>query len=298
MAVGFIDWKTDFAHPETGVELHWWNKPEITSSDFYISEHSHNHYEFFILTKGRVRHVLNGKEMALKTGVVQFIRPGDIHGFRLFPGEQCEHVNIAITEGMFRKLCDVLGVDVYEYMKNSRENTFKLSLEDFGSYVHMAQIVTASPSDDPEMYAMFVKNLIVNLIVCFRQRQTLGSDSRPRWFQDLIYELHQPRMLNVTAKEVYALANYSPAMINKYFRQYTDMTVTEYLRTIKLNYAKNMLEKTNFTALTISMRLGFDSLSYFNSMFKREVGKTPNQYRLESRGKLKENDTEGKDAKT
>ncbi|HEM3531839.1 TPA: helix-turn-helix transcriptional regulator [Streptococcus suis] len=57
------------------------------------------------------------------------------------------------------------------------------------------------------------------------------------------------------------------------------MTVGAYIKKEKIAYAKFLLVYTNQSISEISEYLIFNSQSYFTSVFKKETGKTPFEYR-------------------
>jgi AraC-like DNA-binding protein len=63
------------------------------------------------------------------------------------------------------------------------------------------------------------------------------------------------------------------------FRKVTGQTVFDYLRTVRLESAKNMLIDSDQTLTTIAARTGFGSLSLFSRNFSQYVGQSPSVYR-------------------
>lgn len=63
------------------------------------------------------------------------------------------------------------------------------------------------------------------------------------------------------------------------FRQETGITVGEFIAETKLEEAKRLLLSTNKPIAQISDLLGFSSQSYFQKVFRKKTGMTPNSYR-------------------
>jgi AraC-like DNA-binding protein len=77
---------------------------------------------------------------------------------------------------------------------------------------------------------------------------------------------------------------YSEPNLRKIFRQYTGATPLQYLITLRLNRARDMLETSDDTINEIMYSVGFSDPSYFIQSFKKRFGMTPSQWR-EKRGK-------------
>ena len=63
------------------------------------------------------------------------------------------------------------------------------------------------------------------------------------------------------------------------FKREVGMSLWNYLTTVRLRYAKKLLEETDLKAYEIAFQVGYDNPSYFSKVFKREEQMTPNEYR-------------------
>ena len=57
------------------------------------------------------------------------------------------------------------------------------------------------------------------------------------------------------------------------------MGFNEYISTIRIEYAKELLLTTNQKVNEIAEECGFSSASYFNVVFRKQVGVSPGAYR-------------------
>jgi transcriptional regulator GlxA family with amidase domain len=57
------------------------------------------------------------------------------------------------------------------------------------------------------------------------------------------------------------------------------MTPIEYVQTLRLEEAKQILETTDTAVEAVANEVGYEDPSYFGRLFKRTVGLTPAQYR-------------------
>jgi len=63
------------------------------------------------------------------------------------------------------------------------------------------------------------------------------------------------------------------------FAQATGMSPLEYIHTLRLEDAKQLLEAGDAPVEAIANEVGYEDASFFNRLFRREVGMTPAQYR-------------------
>lgn len=75
-----------------------------------------------------------------------------------------------------------------------------------------------------------------------------------------------------------SLAGYSPFFLHRFFRRHTGKTPTQYINELRLARAVELLEK-GYKVESVAEEVGFASLSYFNSFFKRRLGQPPGKWR-------------------
>ena len=74
------------------------------------------------------------------------------------------------------------------------------------------------------------------------------------------------------------LTHMSKAAFCRYFKKMTLMTFTEFLNQYRINQAKTLL-LLDKSVSSVCFECGFESLSYFNRVFKKNVGEKPLQFR-------------------
>jgi YesN/AraC family two-component response regulator len=63
------------------------------------------------------------------------------------------------------------------------------------------------------------------------------------------------------------------------FKKETGLTVSEAIRKKRIALALHLLHTTNLQIQTIAMHCGIMDVQYFSKTFKKQVGKTPKEYR-------------------
>lgn len=76
--------------------------------------------------------------------------------------------------------------------------------------------------------------------------------------------------------------HYNEQYLGRLFKESTNQTFNEYLNSQRLIHSKDLLIDTDFTVLEISNRVGFNNISYFNRLFKKQFGLTPTEYRKQA----------------
>ena len=67
----------------------------------------------------------------------------------------------------------------------------------------------------------------------------------------------------------------------KIFKKATGINFTDYLSRVRTERAKNLLLNPNLRVSEIAYEVGFQSLTHFNRVFKRILGRSPTDYRAQ-----------------
>ncbi|MBQ6181227.1 MAG: helix-turn-helix transcriptional regulator [Ruminococcus sp.] len=93
---------------------------------------------------------------------------------------------------------------------------------------------------------------------------------------DYIYDnLHE----DLTVRTLSLVVGLDSSYLSKLFAKETGTTIKRFITRAKISTAENLLKYSEYSCSEISFALGFSSQSAFISVFKKENGMTPKQYR-------------------
>jgi len=67
--------------------------------------------------------------------------------------------------------------------------------------------------------------------------------------------------------------------ISRRFKQRFSVNLSDYIQTIRLNRAKELLSETEARIYEIALEVGYQDDKYFRKVFKKQFGMTPNEFR-------------------
>lgn len=108
--------------------------------------------------------------------------------------------------------------------------------------------------------------------------QTRGSDSATRmraYVEDLSENFFEATNLDAAASTL----GLSRRRFTQLFREVTGTSWLAYVRKLRIDHAKKLLESTDRTVLSVAFECGFEDLSTFYRAFKRETDESPNKWR-------------------
>lgn len=84
---------------------------------------------------------------------------------------------------------------------------------------------------------------------------------------------------NISIKKIAQQVYMNPNYFCDYFKNQTGETILDYVTSVRLEKAKELLEKTDLKIYDISLSVGYQDTKYFSRLFKQWIGQTPSQFR-------------------
>lgn len=244
--------------------------------------HYHDFFEFFIITEGKVIHVVNNTEQLLEEGTLVFIRPNDCHYYMDVEGNYCNFINLAFPQNVVEDLFRYLGnsIDTDLLLSAPISPSVKLSKSDCEVLKKKLQNLNLIPLSAKRLKRAKLRAFVVDI---FTQYMILKSRS---------YEKKLSDWLDITISEMKLYDNIKggvPAMIKlsgrthehlcREMKKQLGITPTEFVNMLRIDFASNLLLTTDTKIIDIAADCGFETLSHFFHLFKKKMGISPNIFR-------------------
>lgn len=160
------------------------------------------------------------------------------------------------------------------------------SATDDGRYIQNLALAESLQKelDAPCLYAdtmsrAMVAQLLINHLRHAQVHPLLRQNSRrfaiERCCQTLLENLGASHGVNELAQA----AGMSRSSFSQQFKQYTGLSLVEFVNFHRVQRAQRALQDTTESVTEIAFALGFGNLGHFYSVFKKQVGMTPCEYR-------------------
>lgn len=83
----------------------------------------------------------------------------------------------------------------------------------------------------------------------------------------------------LTRDQIAKMVCLSPAYLSRLYSQETGKSLSAYILEVRLRTMKNLLEQTSLSITEIAYRIGYTNLPYLCSLFRKQTGMTPMEYR-------------------
>jgi AraC family transcriptional regulator len=116
-----------------------------------------------------------------------------------------------------------------------------------------------------------------------RERETRES-TPPRWLLMVRDLLHDRFLERLTLDELAAAAGVQASYLARQFRAWCCMTIGEYVRRLRCDWAAARLAQTDTPISEIALRAGYSDQSHFTRQCRQYLGMSPGAYRRMHRG--------------
>lgn len=265
----------------------WMTSPEmpfhskITENGDNNIFHSHNFYEIFYILDGSITHIINGQDQILHPGDMVFTNQSDVHSFLREATNTCKHRDIIIRTDFFDSICAFIGEDFkHAYTNNMLPKMISLPFDRIERYEKRIINVILNSDINSEFKTASLRTLCVSLLNCLIEEESQrDTNYYPMWFRELLGRFHMNDFLKTGLDDILKPYHFSRSYMCRTFQHYMGCTMTDYLNDIRLQHAAFQLQYADETIISISNNIGFSSVSYFNTVFKRKYGVAPNTFR-------------------
>lgn len=234
--------------------------------------HYHNAYEIYFLISGQCEFFIQDKTFLISQNSIIFI-PIDVIHRNTYNSKNCERIIINISEKyinpnlstQIQKIFEkrVFVPDNFEFIKslitkigNEYKKGDEISTELIKAYL-------------TELFSYFIRN---------ENNYVTITTSNPA-IERLVKYINANFNQSITLESSANILNLNISYLSRLFSKNTGFNFKEYLLTIRIKNAKNMLKNTNNSIKQIAYDCGFNDSNYFSKTFKKFTNLTPLQYR-------------------
>lgn len=200
------------------------------------------------------------RNLNAKVVLVQFTR--DFFGMSIF-----QLPELKLIGGLLNKA--VQGIQIYDDEAKLIGNRLQLlpSLEGWKKVLLMIEILCQMSE---------AKNYKLLASRGFSEAGRLGNEEKISQIFNYIVENHQNEL---SLKEIADYANMNETAFCRYFKQSTSRTFSDILNEIRIGFSCKALINTDKSISEVAYNCGYSNVPYFNRVFKKIKGITPQRYR-------------------
>jgi AraC-like DNA-binding protein len=161
---------------------------------------------------------------------------------------------------------------------------YSLTLDDPLAYSNLSNSLAARLyrefRNGDEFSALALEAMTMELMVeTLRRRRKHNERQAPKWLDQVRQILHagfsEPLGLDYLAEMV----GVHPVHLVRVFRRFEHCTVSEYIRGLRIEYARQRMLSSKETLVEIALSSGFADQTHFSRSFKLVTGMTPSEFK-------------------
>ena len=231
-------------------------------------------FQLLYIASGQAHFIFDGEDRIIPAGNMVLYRPKEVQQYYYLGSDHTEVFWVHFTGNNVTNLLRAYGFPDHEHVIHTGT-----SLEYRRLYQQIIQELMLCKADYEEMAAAYLRMLFVLVHRLETSPITRRSsylidelDTAVRYFHE-----HYNEPISV---EAYASSRgMSVSWFIRNFRDYTDSTPTQYLLSLRIRNAQNLLENTSYNIAEISGIVGYDNPLYFSRLFHKFCGISPREYR-------------------
>ncbi|MFZ4927495.1 AraC family transcriptional regulator [Chryseobacterium sp. Mn2064] len=196
---------------------------------------------------------------------------------------ECKQLVVQMRENFLQDI--ILSVPEFNNIKNLLEKSY-LGLSFFGEtkniVVEKLQLIKDKTSFESLMGLIEILQILADST---EVKELNKEDTRIKWFLNdkirmgTIYDyIHDHYDKKPNVNDIAKIVGLSTPAFCRYFKKQTNMTFTDFVNNYRINQAKIFLLK-DYSVTEVCFQVGFESLSYFNKLFKQHTHETPSEFK-------------------
>lgn len=248
----------------------------VRPKGFYFPGESHDFWECVYIHEGEVTATADDRVYQLGSGKLLLHKPMEFH--RIWAKEDCAPHVINISFRAKGSLTEQLACRCFDLRYPQQEELLRIA----GLF---SNLETAKDKCS-------VINLIATRLEAFLiELSEIKEDSAPSrspvdsQYSKIVQTMQNHCIDNLSLKELAKLCQMSVSNMKRIFGKYSDVGIAKFYSTLRIRYAKELLEQ-GMPGNKVAQMLHFSDTAYFYTVFKRETGLTPAQYRKQQQAYL------------
>ena len=256
-------------------------------------KHFHDSFEVYFLLEGERYYFIDRETYHVKKGMVVLVNRQQIHKTSMAGKSYHDRILIQISRQGVGEFLEQAGLLSLEKLFEENYGVTELPGEVWEQVKYLLFSIRKEMEEKQGQYESMVKLKLAEILLLIyrcRKKKVLrkdGSDistvrtaKHQKVHEVADYLLHHYDT-DESLEELAARFYISKSYLSRIFREVTGFSVNEYRNITRVKKAQELLCDSEYSVTEISEVLGFESVTYFERVFKKMTDMTPLKYRKE-----------------
>lgn len=230
--------------------------------------HMHIVIEMMYLLSGKVSATVEDETFSLEKGDIFLVFPNQAHSYE---STNCENLMLLLPTAALGSLAGAI--------QGKRPLRYYLRASEVPPYVSavLEALYTLRRTAGPEEQEALAHAAFAGVIA--RLGLTEAQSSQPAFIGQAMEWIAESYRKPITLQWLARKLGVSKCYLSRELNSFLKMGFREYINCLRVDYAKNLLKRTNLSITEIALESGFDNPRTFNRAFQSVTNTTPRNFR-------------------
>lgn len=257
--------------------------------------HWHDEMELFKIERGTVQIRCGSDYFEARAGEMVFFNSGELHAAQPLTGVEMDFSAVVFSpEFLCGDQSDIARLKYVAPVVEGRLRLRRVVRGDTEAGKGMLQAfdeVMELFLRRPPAFELRVRGRLLELFAGLAETGEYSVPQEKRGSQSIkpaIDYIRRNYRRQITIDELAQVSHMSGGHFCRLFKRCTFKTPVQYINSVRLSAAMNLLLESDRKVLDIAFDTGFNSLSYFIGVFKQSLGCTPTEFRRDNKAEYRE----------
>lgn len=260
---------------ETSVKI---LKTQLAPNLQAFEQHWHDRLELHLVKNGSLELCCNEQNILVNANELSIISPTMLHsGKSGSNGYECYVIMFEVTD-LYNET-----VSAKQYIEPIINGKIRFKYKtDNSEIVQVANKIVEMQLNNKNYHPLETVGCLYRLLGLLCEHCIDNNNTSPQIFEkfnNVINYINSNYTKSITSSSISKQFGYDKSYFCRKFKKETGITVSGYIKTLRLEYARNLLEKTEKSIRQIAMSSGFIDTAYFTNCFKSIYKLSPTKYR-------------------
>lgn len=254
----------------------------------------HIQLELFICIKGRGKYYIGDKVYAFEKGDIFVINDSELHKSAIYENEYFDAFIVMFSaEKMFKNQIpssDLDLLDIFYRRPGTFSHLYRPGPDKQKEYQGMCDLMLKEYEERREGYKDALRALLTWMLLelhreYFRNEQqnvcyTVGEKLKhKKIISEVLNYIEQHYREDMNLGELAEMLYVNQSYLSREFKKDTGYSMIKFITNKRIREARSLLCDTDMLITDIATSVGYNNITHFNAMFKKEIGISPKEFR-------------------
>ncbi len=230
-------------------------------------------YQLLYIASGKAHFYFNGAHTVVNEGNMILYRPDEEQRYYYYAPEKTEVYWVHFTGS------DVDSILEYYRLPKTANLFYTGTSADYQwMYRQMIQELQLCRQNYEELVSLLLRQIFIMINRHIAEDKKIGSSIHNE-IERATHYFNENYNKDINIDEYAASRHISTCWFIRSFRQVIKVTPMQYILSLRMANAQNLLETTDYNISEVAAAVGYDNALYFSRLFRKHIGVSPSEYR-------------------